>query len=61
MRRDEEDERKKARNTLRYFEPFFVKSDEVAAHGSFAAVGIGLWIGSKSNSRLEIGRLTKDM
>ena len=39
-----EGERKNSRNTLRYFEDFFVKPDEVAAHGLFAAVGIGFKI-----------------
>lgn len=56
MRRDKEDERKNARNTLRYFELFFVKSDEVAAHGSCAAVGRVIRIGSKLKSRLNIAK-----
>ena len=47
MRRDKEDERKKSRNTRRYFENFFLKSDEVAAHGSFFVVELCFGIGSK--------------
>ncbi len=47
MRRDKEDERKNRRNTLRYFEYFFTKSDEVAAYGSFAAVGFNFASRSK--------------